>query len=188
VTSVQFDFRAGEVYAYLKDVPRGVARATSRAINSMNRDIRDDAIKSVTGIYNIPSKAVNKSIKFVRSGPNRLYAVWRSQGDSIPLRQYSPRGGKPLGKGVPVSVEVLKNKREVVAGGFIGTSGHILRRKGHARYPSPPRFGPSVPSAFIKDQVMQSMVRVSERLLPRRIESEMVRELRKVATGSLPKA
>jgi hypothetical protein len=189
VTSLQIDFKAGEVYAYLKDVPRGVARATSRALNSMNGDIRDDATRSITGIYNMRAADAKRGIKMVtRSGPNRLRVVWAARGGPIPLKSYGAKGGLPLGKRIPVTVQVFKDKRQTVGGGFIGPNGHVFKRVGQARKPIRKLFGPALPSGFVKEQVMQSMVRLSERVLPRRIESEMVRELRKQATGTLPKA
>jgi hypothetical protein len=187
VTSLKIDFKAGEVYAYLKDVPQGVKRATSRAMNSMNQDIRNEATQSIVGIYNMRETDAKRGIKMVRrSGPNSLYVVWRASGGPIPLKSYGPQGGLPKGRQVPVSVQVFKNRRQRVGGGFIGPNSHLFKRVGKARKPIKKLFGPSLPSGFVKDQVTRSMITFSERVLPRRIESEMVRELRKLSTGKLP--
>lgn len=191
VVQVQYNFARGQVAGYLKDVPQGMKRATSRAMNSLNPDIREDATKGVTSVYNLQAKDVKRNIKLIRrSGPNSLFVVWKAEGGPIPLNRYSPKGGLPLGKRVPVTVDV-KNGRRVVKGGFIGPNGHIFRRDGGITQSGKgrivKRWGPTIQSAFIKDKVTDSLVRLTNKLLPRRVESEMVRELRKIRTGTLPK-
>lgn len=187
VVSVQYDFRTAQVAAYLKDVPKGMKRATSRAMNSLNKDIREDAVRGVTSVYNIRPTDAKRNIKMVRrSGPNSLFVIWKASGGPIPLKSYQPQGGRPLGKRVPVTVEVTKGRRKTVGGAFIGPNNHLFARKGKARLPIKKLHGPSIPSGFIKDQVTNSLIRLTNLLLPRRVESEMVRELRKITTGKLP--
>lgn len=188
VVSVQYDFRTNQVSAYLKDIPNGAKRATSRGMNSLNTDIREDATKGVTSVFNIRARDAKKGIKLIRrSSARSLYVVWKARGGPIPLKSYGAKGGRPLGKHVPVTVEVTKNSRKTVAGGFIGPNDHVFKRKGKARLPIKKLWGPSLPSGFVKDQVTNSLIKLTNKLLPRRVESEMVRELRKIQTGKLPK-
>lgn len=188
VVSVQYDFRTNQVAGYLRDVPKGVARATSRGMNSLNRDIREDAVQGVTSVFNIRRQDAKRGIKMVRrSGPNSLFVVWKAKGGPIPLKSYGAKGGRPLGKNIPVTAEVTRGKRKTVDGGFIGPNNHVFKRKGRGRMPIKKLYGPSLPSGFVKDKVTASLVKLTNRLLPRRVESEMVRELRKIATGKLPK-
>lgn len=187
VVSVKYDFRTAQVAGYLRDVPQGMKRATSRAMNSLNKDIREDAVKGVTSVYNIRPTDAKRNIKLVRrSGPNSLFVIWKASGGPIPLKSYSPQGGQPLGKRVPVTVEVKKGRRSTVSGGFIGPNQHLFKRTGSGRLPIKKLRGPSIPSGFIKDQVTNSLIKLTNKLLPRRVESEMVRELRKIRTGKLP--
>lgn len=186
---VQYDFRTSQVSGFLKDVPQGMKRATSRAMNSLNRDIRDEATEGVTSVYNIRKTDAKRNIRLVRrSGPNSLFVVWKATGSPIPLKSYDPKGGLPKGRRIPVTVEVSKGRRKEVAGAFIGPNGQLFRRVGKARKPIIKLWGPSIPSGFIKDKVSNALVGLTNRLLPRRVESEMVWELRKLATGRLPKA
>lgn len=185
---LQYDFRTQQVSAYLRHIPRGVERAASRAINSMNREIREDATKGVTSVYNIRTQDAKRGIKMVRrSSPRSLFAIWKAQGGPIPLKSYGLKGGLPRGKRVPVTVEVNKGQRKPVGGGFIGPNDHVYARKGKNRKPIKKLYGPSLPSGFVKDVVTNSLISLTNRLLPIRMETEVVRELRKIETGSLPK-
>jgi hypothetical protein len=191
MTSVQITLKDNQVYAYLKDVPQGVKRAASRAMNSMNPDIRKESVDRITGIYNMRPKDAKAGVKLVsRSGPQRLRILWAGKGRPIPLKSYGAKAtGKATRNGMgmaPVTVEVFRSRPKTVKGGFTGPNGHIFKRKGAARFPIRKLHGPSLPSQFANDQVMKSLESVSNRVLPGRIESEMVRELRKIETGKLP--
>lgn len=192
MTTLQIDFQTNKVYAYLKDVPEGVKRAASRAMNSMRAPIIDDATDRIIGIYNIRRADVKRGIRMVRrSGPNSLYVIWRARGATIALKHYGARvvGGR-RGKGsrrnAPAEVEVFKGQRKAVQGGFVGPNQHVFKRVGAARLPIKKLFGPGIQTGFVKDRVNESMVRLTETVLPGRIESEMVRELRRLETGRLP--
>jgi hypothetical protein len=190
-TTVRIELKANQVYAYLADVPNGVARAASRALNSMNPDIRQQATDRITGIYNMRAKDAKAGVKLVsRSGPQRLRVVWAGKGRPIPLKSYSARvigGGRRNTVGrAPVTVEVFKGKPKTVRGGFIGPNGHVFKRIGQSRLPIKKLHGPALPSQFANEQVQLALVSVTNRVLPGRLESEMVRELRKIETGRLP--
>jgi len=187
MTTVRIDLKSNQVYAYLKEVPNGVKRAASRAMNSMNTDIRKESVDRITGIYNMRAKDAKAGVKLVsRSGPQRLRVVWAGMGRPIPLKSYGATGGLPQGRRVPVLVQVKRGRTKTVRGGFIGPNGHVYKRVGTTRLPIKKLFGPALPSQFANEQVQLALVSVTNRVLPRRIESEMVRELRKIETGKLP--
>lgn len=192
MTTVQIDFKANEVYAYLRDVPQGVKRAASRAMNSMRAPIIDDATDRIIGIYNMRRATVKRGIKMVRrSGPNSLYVVWQARGRAIALKEFGARvvggrRGKGARRNAPVEVEVIKGSRKISRKGFIGPNGHVFQRVGAARLPIAKRFGPGIQTGFVREQVIRSMERLALTVLPGRIESEMVRELRRLETGRLP--
>lgn len=191
---VKFDLKTQQVSAYLKGIPGGLERAAARAINSLNADIKDEATKGVTSVYNLRAPEVKRNIKTVRRATNRsLLAVWRAVGRPTPMEKFSPQGGLPLGKRVPITVEVFRGKRKILRGAFRLPSGAIVKRNNEGRLTRndkvalDKKFGPAMPSAFIKDSVMGAVIKMTNRLLPVRMETEAAREIRKLATGKLPK-
>jgi hypothetical protein len=185
---------ASQVTAYLKEVPGGVARAASRALNSMSPTIRQEATDRITGIYNMRPKDAKKGVQFVRRASTKsLSVVWAGKGRPIPLKSYSAtvlggktKRGKSLAGRSPVQVEVFRGKRKIVRGGFIGPNGHVFKRVGRARLPIRKLHGPALPSQFANETVTSALISVTNRVLPVRLETEMVRELRKIETGKLP--
>jgi hypothetical protein len=187
--SVKVDLKANQVYAYLKEVPRAVSSAAARAINSMSPDVRSISAHEISSVYNIKEPTAKRAIKMVaRASPNKLRAVWQPQGKGIPLSQYSPKvvGGKGRRANHPVSVEVFRGKRKVVQGAFRGVGRAPAKRKGAARTPTRTLYGPSIPMAFARDEVLKATIFATNKILPGRLESEMVRQLRKIETGRLP--
>lgn len=190
--SIRFD--GSDVYAYLSDVPGAAKRATARAINAMTSDIRSTAESGILDVYKVRPVDARRAVKMVsRAGPARLRAMWAARGGPVPLKAYGAqlvgagrrRRGRPGNS--PVIVEVIPGRRRIVQGAFFGPNGHVYRRIGPKRLPIKKLHGPGIPKAFVKSAVTGALVSVSARKLPARIDSEMVRELRKIETGHLPK-
>lgn len=208
MTALKIEFKTNQVYAYLREVPRAAEQATQRALNSMAGPVRNEATKQIIGMRRLPTNEVKKQIAVVkRASPRSLSIVWRATGKPYPLKRFIVSGGEQRPRTStktpqkarrfvinranrynppPVVVEVTRGKPRVVRGGFIGPGGHVYRRIGADRLPIKRRFSPGIPGTFVQDQVTDAMIRLSNTELPKRIESEMVRQLRKIETGRLP--
>ena len=189
MTSFSVKLNTSQVAAYLRDCPRAVRAAAQAAINSMSPEIREEAASGISSVYNIKKAVAKRGIKMVaRASPAKLRARWEPSGKAIPLTEFKPRvaGGRGRSRNHPVSVEVLRGQRKVVQGAFLGVDRKPSKRISQPRVPTRTLYGPGVPMMFIREEVNRAMLTVTDRVLPRRIESEMVRQLRKIETGKLP--
>jgi hypothetical protein len=211
MTTVRIDVEANEVFAYLKDVPNAVGRAAYRAINQMSPYVRKESIDRIIGYRRLSRREIGKGIIFAkRARATDLTAVWRAQGEPLDLKDFiiSPKGytmpsGGAFRKNMtnpktavikrslryqspPIVVEVRKGRRITLHNSFIGPNGHVFRRLGPNRLKIAKRMVPSIPATFVKAEIQAAVERDTRQRLPQRIESEMVRELRRAQTGKLP--
>lgn len=191
MTTISVTLDSSEVRRWLKRrLPQAVDRATARGLNKAIKLVRTQSIRGVAQERAIPQKQIRQqmSITSALPKPHKLRAVLRMTGRPIPLKHYGARVQGRRGRGnrkqsgpgaSPVTVEIIKGRRVVVQGAFLGPNDHVYKRRGKARLPIKKLFGPSLPTAFVKPVVEQAMRHVAITRTPGLIEREMRRELRR---------
>jgi len=173
---VQFDTRQATRFLRLLRRP-GVQDATRRALNKAGTQTRTEASKGIRKDRNLKAGLIKKQMRLRKASRSRLRAVIVATGKVISLREY---GAKATRKGVTVKVSKSKG-RQLVPGAFFGPGGHVFRREGKKRLPIRKLWGPSLPSAFIKDAVVSAMRSKVGKVYPRLLKHEVEREIAKAA-------
>lgn len=162
-------------------------RAVSRGINKTQDQVTTHSDREIRKRYrSLKAGTVKKSMLKRRSTPRRgssrrLTATIINRGRTISLKDYKgTRVIKGRGRGKRrghVYATVIPGQRKRVSGAFLGPNGHVYRRKGRRRLPIQKLFGPSIPSAFVKETLTRSMQKKSSQVGPRLIENQLRFEL-----------
>ena len=157
---------------------RGVRDATSRALNKAAAQTKTQASKSIRQIRNLKAGTVNKQMRVRKASRVKAESAVIATGAAIPLRDY---GARQTARGV--TFRVNKGKRSLLRGAFIVRSigQHVFTRKGKKRLPIIKRVGPSLPSTFIRKEVVRAMRGKVREVYPRLIKKEVEREIAKLA-------
>jgi len=121
---VQVDERQlAELRELLADVPRGVPRVLSRAINQVGTAARTRIVRRVVAEVNLKSGEVKRRNITLRKANVRYPAAWiRISGSRIPLLQW---GSRQTTKGV--SYAIRRGQRKTAAGAFKESKGTPVR-------------------------------------------------------------
>ncbi len=168
----------------LADIPRGVEKAASRAVNRALVSARAQAIESIRGEYEVKAGAIRKTIKLSKATPSNPGGTVTSTGSMIPLVDFAPSPSTP-GTGGPgrpaLTVSVKRGKREQVDGGFImrNKSGHVgvFKRVGPKRSPLHQLYGPAVPIMMGAADVAVEVEEAAQLTLAKRFDHEVTRLL-----------
>lgn len=160
-------------------VANGINKTATQTKTEAGREIRAEQRSLKAGI-------VSKSMAIKRANQATLTAVISATGKPIPLRDFKgTRFTRGRGRGKNrvgyVVTQVIPGQKKTVKGAFIGPGGHVFRRFSRSRLPIEKLFGPTVPSAFVKDQITRAMTNKANRVAGRLIESQLRRELAKVS-------
>lgn len=186
VTSVRLDYRDQSVRRWLRGIPGAVDKATARGLNKGVAQARTKAKTEIRKHRNLPARQVTNDMRALRATRHKLRALLVVDGRPRSLRRYGAKvvGRRGRGKSVrnaPVQVEVVPGRKKIVRGGFVRKSdGAVFRRTTAKRYPLKFLFGPSTTSAFAKPRVIRAMEQFANGKVPRLIEHEMRRELKRV--------
>ena len=182
--TVDMSFDTREATRFLRLLgQKGVREATRRALNKAAAQTKTQASKSIRQKRNLKARVVNGQLKVLKANRRQLNAAVQATGRPIPLIEY---GGKT--KAIPgnhrrkFSAEVDKGKRKVVRGAFVATVGGIssaFERKGSKRLPIRTLYGPSLPSTFLKDEIVRAMRTKVRQVYPRLLSHEVEREISK---------
>lgn len=181
--SISIKVNADPVHRFLlRDVPGAVERATARGLNKGILQVRTVAIKQIRQERSLKARDVRATMSTNRAHRKHLSATLTSTGRPIALKQYGARVVGKRGRGHkkgnhPVQVQIIKGRKRMVRGGFLGPNGHVYRRLGKPRLPIKKLFGPSIPSAMAKRKVDRAMRSLAESKVPGLIEHELRREL-----------
>lgn len=171
----------------LKDIPKGVEKAASSAINKTARGARTYASRAISKNYNVKVGDVRKTFDLRKSSRKSLTAELISTGGVIPLSKYKvlPRAIQRKGRhNRPLRVAVKRGSgAKTIKGAFLTQfqSGHmaVVNRKGKKRFPVVERYGPSIPQMFKADEVKDPVVKDTEE----RLNKEFAHEVDRVLAG-----
>ena len=166
-----------EARKYLKEIgERGIASAGARTINKSLPPAKTQASKSIRERRALPAAEVKKSITVSRASNRRLTGTLFVNGGPIPMHRYKTR---QLKRGIKVTV--TPGKATVFKSAFQpkGKGSPMFQRVGKPRLPIEKLMGPSIPSAF-RQQVVINEVRASVNHRWRRLfDHELAREIEK---------
>lgn len=168
----------------LQDIPRGVEKAASRAINRALAATRTQAIRSIRENYSIKAGAVRQTMKIEKATPSKPAGTVTSTGSNIPLIKFQPRPSTPGtgGPGKPaLKVAVKKGQVKTSAGAFVarmksGATG-VYQRKGIERQPIEQLYGPAIPVMLGVVDVTQAIEERAQAVVGERFEHEVTRIL-----------
>jgi len=186
-----------EITELLAEVPRGVPKVLTRAINKVGVAARTHIIRRIVARLNLKTRDVrNRNVFLYKANYANLMARINISGRRIPLMRW---GARQLKRGV--SYAIRKGQRKRLEGAFIQqmTSGHrgvfmrsgefqrskiaarktskrLGRRKGKGfmvrpRLPIAERYGPSVPEAA------KNIRELSQRVLDEKIATDLAGEV-----------
>lgn len=156
-----------------------VAPAAARAINKTLANVRTEATKEIRKERALKAGTIRDALAIERATKLKLSGSLTASGRPIPLRDYAARQGK---RGVTVQVTPRGRTLVVHSGnkGFIidRIGGHVFARVGKTRLPLKKLYGPSIPTAFLKQSVITAIQRVAGENWPKRFAEELRYELR----------
>lgn len=148
----------------LENIPNGIERATTSAINKTARGVRTDVVTEIRQDYAIKAKDIRNTLTLTKASKRSLSAVVKSVGSPISLAKFNIRPGRIQRKGSnnkPIRVQVKKGGGGPLRGAFLAqfSSGHmaVVERKGRARYPIRELYGPPVPKMLKNKGVLDKL-------------------------------
>ncbi len=174
--------------AILREIPGGVEKAQSRAINRALAATRTQVVKSIREEYNVKTRDVRETIKIHKATPTNPAGSVTSTGSMIPLIKFGPRPSTP-GTGGPgrpdLRVSVKKGESKTNPGAFVarmksGALG-VYRRKTAKRHPIEQLYGPAIPIMAGAADVAMEIEEKAQAIVGQRFEHEVTRLLEAAA-------
>ncbi len=167
----------------LKDTPKKIPLAVSRAINRATQTARTEAARKVRQTYRIKHGDVLKTIKISQASPGNLTGTVVSSGNVTPLYKYkvTPKAPSPNRK-VSIRASVKKGGGGPIKSAFVArakSNGYtgVFVRSGKARYPIVQLYGPAIPQAIGNDDVSKWVEEKAQERLEQRLDHEISRAL-----------
>jgi hypothetical protein len=158
IIGIQYDEgRVAELQRDLADIPHGIERVLTRAVNKVAVAARTRVLRMVTEEINVRQSDIRqRNIKLRKASFDQLYAAISITGRRIPLRKF---GARQTRRGV--SYAIRRGGRTEMRHAFLAEmkTGHrgVFRRKDKApRLPIQEKYGPSVPQVVEDSQDMVS--------------------------------
>lgn len=179
-----FDVR-GSTAAIIADLDRlqreKVPAATVRALNKAAIAVRAEAVRQVRGQRALSATVIRNAIGISKATKSNPTAIVAASGRPIPLREYAANQTR---RGVTVRVTPAGGRKLIFVNGnhafTIGRfGGHVYVREGKKRLPIRKLYGPSIPTAMVKDAVMAALDKVGHEAWPKRFTEELRYELSK---------
>ena len=159
---------------------KNVPIAAARALNKTITNVRTEASRAIRIERALSAKVVKAALNTSKATRYKLTASLTASGRPIPLREYAAR--ETL-KGVTVKVSPGARKRIKVNGNAAFLidkyGGHVFVRTTNERLPIEKRYGPSIPSTFLKGAVVKAFTKVGSDNWPKRFQEELNYELSK---------
>ena len=185
---VEIDFEKDmkRVKRELKGVQkRIVPAATSSALNRTAKQARTQSARDLKGSLGkslgLSVSGFKRTIRHIPARVRRLFTVLEVSGRPLPLIRF---GARKASKGVSAAPW---GKRRIYNGTFIRKmpSGHrgVFKRTGKKRLPIKELWGPSIPKAFLHQDIQQGLKRVINDKWPGNFAHEIRHRLRKFNRG-----
>ena len=166
----------------LRQIPKGVEKAASRALNRAIRSGATAAARKAREEYYVLHRSIISTIKIHPATESRLIARAVSKGPRRELMDFRVNPTAP--RKVPVvRVAVRKStgykdlRGAFVAKGKSTAKTHVLRRAGKERYPIHIKYGPAVPEMIGSQRVRPFVEERALDVLSARLEHEIGRLL-----------
>lgn len=190
MVQVQLDERRlKRIERSLRDVPFGMEKAISRAINKVAVAARTLILRMITGQIAVTQRDLRRrSIRLRKASFGKLFAVVSVRGGRIPLSRF---GARQTRRGVTYRIRKTGG-RSRIDGAFLATmpgghTGVFLRRADESqpggrvrRLPIDEKFGPSVPEVFTN--IREVLSGTFERLLGERLDGEVTTQVNLILT------
>ncbi len=165
----------------LSNVPQGMEKATSSAINRTLQMTRTSATRKVRETYDIKAKDVRGTIKMNRAGKSNLQGAMISRGGAIPLMKFKINPSKPNPKRRKPVFASVKRSGGNIKSAFVAEmdSGHtgVFERVGKARFPIRELYGPSSPQMIGEETIIEEIQEEAQDIMIKRLSHEAVRLL-----------
>lgn len=165
----------------LSDIPNGMEKATSNAINRTMQTSRTAAVRKVRETYDIRAKDIRSTITIKRAGGSGLTGSMISRGSTIPLIKFRVSPNKPSPKRRKPIIASVKKSGGTLKGAFVPqlSSGYagVFTRVGLSRLPIKELYGPSAPQMIGEKSVIEEVENKAEETMIQRMSHEAVRLL-----------
>lgn len=153
----------------LSDLQRNaVPRAAARALNRTADQVQSAAVKEIAAETGLLQKDVRAVLTRIRATWDKLTAVVISSGRAANLIRF---GARQTRAGVSANAW---GKRKVYPHTFIANQGRtVFVRRGAARLPIRPVFGPSIPREMAREKVAALLKRTAAERWPINFKSEL---------------
>ena len=142
----------------LRDIPRGMEKVLTRAINKVGIAARTRVLRMITQTLTLKQKDLRgaagrlhqgDTVKLRRASFRRLFATLRVVGGRIPLLAFSARQTK---KGVSYKIRRDGPRQKIRSAFITKVGGHtgVFKRLGRPRFPIQELWGPSVPLVLLE--------------------------------------
>lgn len=171
-----------EAQRALADIPKGVEKAASRAINYGLSRVRTKISTTVRKEYNVSAATVKQTLKIRKATYRNLRGEAKSEGRPIRLTNFGASKGKGMklkwkgGRTVFAAVQVKKRggyKRLLHS--FFMSVGHpaLYHRERKERNPIEREYGPSVPQMIGNPAVLKQIEAEGRRAYQQRLEQQV---------------
>lgn len=175
---------ARKLEQFPKEIPKAINAALNRTATTVNKAIK----KEVTSKYEIKSGEVAGTLNIKKSSATSLSIMVVSKGKILGLDHF-PSNINSVFKGSKnknIWVKVKKKSKKIIntsPGAFVNTLGstmHILKRKGPSKYPLEKLNTLSIPQMISNVEVSEKIQEKANETLQKRIEHEVNYRLEKL--------
>ena len=151
---------------------REITLAANRAINRVADSARAEGVRAIHNATRLQTADVRRRMIVSGSNPATLTAIVRGLPFSPNLSRFKPRQTAP-----GVTADAWEGRKVYRRSFIMPRTGQVVARVGPSRLPLKGLRGPSVPRAFLTDEVLRAMlVKVYERF-PIEFQRELARRI-----------
>lgn len=166
----------------MKNIEKRIPKAFSSALNRTGQGLKTEAVKMVTGTYDVKAKDVRPTIRLTKSQAGNLQLEMISKGKNIPLIRFRTKPKNiPKRKPKVLVASVKRSGGKPIPGAFITrVGGHVgvLTRVGVSRLPIRELYGPSVPVMLGNERVSNHLEKEARKRMKIRLDHEIARQLK----------
>lgn len=162
-----------------------VRKIGNRAVNRTGDMARTQVCRVLPKQTGLPRTTIIRAVRVTRSSPHTLAYTMSAKGGDVALKFFKARETRAGVSAAPFG------KRKVFAGTFIKGGrfpnrsgivfhGHVMRRAGAARFPiKVEQSGVVIPAEMVSGATLDAFERTVREVLPRRVDHELGRLLRR---------